>query len=861
MKTVIQWHSCKFLLLGSLLFPGAYGAKGQLNYTFNTFYGTYTSTSAGTIIMPDSTDEALSPALNIGFTFTYDCNDYTQFKVSSNGWMSLGGSATGALPANGLTTTGQGPLLAPLWDDLAVSSATPGNINYELSGAAPNRVLTVEWWLMKWIATSPGPVMSFEVKLYESSNIIEFVYQREANTIWFGSASVGISGGTIPGDFYSVSGPSSAPVATYSIENDTVRTRPRGGRVYRWIPVKACSPSPGGINGMAFWVEGNAGTSSVVNSTALSGWNDQSGNNRHAVSPGAANSPTYYDNSADNINFNPVVHFNDAAQNPAAASYMDIPVNGILPVGNNSYAVYAVIKPGTANLVTPGKFLFAGDAGTNNANAFDVRAGYSFADTWIANDHVVNNTWTSNYPGLASFDFDGAQRQLFVSGALAGTLAGGGRSAVNTNNALGCLRAGLTDFYEGGIAEIITYPNTSHTVALRNKVESYLGIKYGATLQHDYWSSVGAVVWSRTQDPAFNTNIAGIARDDSSALLQRQSKSSSVAADVLTLYIGPSKTTNNRDNLGVFTGGDQSFFMAANNNDPFLFPFGTSAEIPPGICCRMRREWLSQQTNFSNTDLVLEFDFNIITPGYAPLNTADLRLLVDDDGDFTNALVLGPPAISINVVASIVTIRLAAGNFAATPYFTLASVSVSTALPVQVSDFTAACTGDAVELQWIKRSGPPNSFIIERSADGARFSALGSVQSPVTGLQAFSWADASPLNGTAYYRLKIVDQQSVVTYSSTVTGGSCGPGQLRLATDPAGRQAALLLQLQQATTVNIAFFDIAGRRMDIVGLTGRRVLQEGYYRLPVENSRLAAGIYLLSVMINGNNHVFRVLKH
>lgn len=858
MKTVI-WHSCKSLLLGGLLLSAAGCATAQLNYAFNTFYGTYTSTTTGTVIMPDSTDEALSAALNIGFTFTYDCNDYTQFRVSSNGWISLGTMAAGPLPVNTLTTTGQGPLLAPLWDDLAVSSAIPGNINYELSGTAPNRVLTVEWLLMKWVAASPGPVMSFQVKLYESSNIIEFVYQREINTIWYGSASVGISGGTIPGDFYSVSGPAAAPAATYGIENDTVRTRPRGGRVYRWIPVKSCTPSPGGINGMAFWVEANAGTSTVVNGAALAGWNDQSGNNRHAVTPGAANSPAYYDNSADNINFNPVVRFNDAGQNPAAASYMDIPVNGILSAGNNPYAVYAVLKPGASNLATPGKFLFAGNAGTNNANAFDVRAGYSFADTWMANDQVVNNSWTVNYPALASFDFDGVQRQLFVSGAPAGVLPGGGRSSANANNALGCLRAAATEFYDGGIAEIITYPNTSHTMAVRNKVESYLGIKYGITLQHDYWSSAGAVVWSRTQDPAYNTNITGIARDDSSALLQRQSKSTDPVPDILTLYIGPSKTINNAANTGVFTGGDQSFFMAANNNDPYLFPNGGTVETPPGICCRLRREWLSQQTNFNNTDLVLEFDFNIITPGYAPLNPADLRLLADDDGDFTNALVLGAPAVTITVVASVVTVSAPAANFIATPYFTLASVSMATALPVQVSGFTAECKNNTVRLGWTKRAGPPNSFVIERSADGIRFAALDAVQSAATGVQTFEWTDRWPLPGAAYYRLKIAEQPSAPAYTSIVSVSSCGAGSLRLDTDPVSGRPALFLQLRQNSTVSIGLYDIAGRRLDMAGLTGRRVLQQGAYRLPVGDSRLAAGMYFLSVGMNGNNHVFRVL--
>jgi len=967
--------------------------------------------------MPDSTDEALSPALNIGFPFSFNCNIYTQFMVSSNGWMSLGTAAGGPMPVNTLTTTGQGPILAPLWDDLMVT-ADSGNVNYELSGTAPNRMLTVEWLYMNWGAPSPGPVMSFEVKLYETSNIIEFVYQREINTIWYGSASVGINGGTIPGDFYSVWGTVAAPVAMYGTENDTVRTRPRGGRVYQWLPpdmtyntsvttqagvgtvpactlnkpiigvqittdwcvnptlltqlyysmagstipgtntndvtavhiyytgsspvfapinefvpggivpapgttiangsqalvqginyfwiaydlnaasattgdlldarctglrvggfaqtpvvtnppgrctIVKCNAAPGGVGGMAFWVEGTAGTSATVDATPLASWNDQSGNGRNAFAPAATNSPAFYDNGADNINFNPLVKFNDAGQNPVLASYMTVPGNGILATGNNPYDVYAVVKPGGNNLASQGKFLFAGTTGLNNANAFNTGATYSFGDVWNSNDLVANNNWTINYPSLVAFDFNAAQRQLFVAGASVGTLAGGGHGVPDVNDALGCTAATSpgTEFYDGGIAEIVTYPNTTHTAALRNKVESYLAIKYGITLQHDYLSSLGATVWNRSQDPAYNTNILGIARDDNSALLQRQSESTDPQPDLLTVYIGPAKTVNQANNTGSFAAGDQSFFMAANNNDPFLYAGGGSstAEKPPGICCRLQREWLSQKTNFTNADLTLEFDFNVVTPGYSPLNPADLRLLVDDDGDFTNALVLGSPAVTISVSASVVTVKVPAFNFTGTPYFTLASVSMLTPLPVQVTDFTADCKNNTVQLKWTKRSGSPNSFVVERSADGTRFSDLATLQSLTTGLQDFSWPDASPLAGTAYYRLKIIDQLSAATYSPTLTVNSCSAGTVRLATDPQSGLSTLFLQLQQNAMVYIGFFDVTGRRFDIPGLTGVRGLKQGAVQLPVAGKGLAAGIYFLSVVINGNNQVFRIVEH
>ncbi len=1014
MKTAMLWRSYKLLLLGALLLSAPCWVSGQLNYSFTPIYGTFDTITGATMIMPDSTDEALSAPINIGFPFSFACNAYTQFMVSSNGWMSLGAAATGPMPVNNLATTGQGPILAPLWDDLAVSGDSMGNISYAITGTAPNRVMTVQWLYMKWGAPSPGPVMSFQVKLYETTNIIEFVYQREAFTIWYGSASIGISGGTIPTDFYSINGLPASPVAIYGIENDTVHTRPRGGQVFRWTPpamvydsavttqagvgtvpactlnkpiigvqittdwcdnatlltqlymsmagstipgtstsdvtaihiyytgsspvfapinefvpggitpapgtiiangsqalvqginyfwiaydlnaatatvgdaldarctglrvggfaktpvvtnpagkciITKCGAAPGGVGGMAFWIEGTAGTSATVDGTPLSGWNDQSGNSRNAVSPTVSNSPRYNDNSTDNINFNPQVYFDDASQNAAIASFMDIPGNGILAAGDNAYEVYALVKPGPDNLVTPGKFLFAGTAGLNNFNAFGVQGTNALGDIWDMNDLTANNTWTINYPALATFDYNAIQRQLFVSGASAGTLAGNGRNSADINDALGCQRAALAEFYNGGIAEIVTYPNTSHTVALRNRVESYLGIKYGVTLQHNYVSSAAATVWNLAQDPAYNTNIIGIARDDNSALLQKQSKSTSTAADLLTLYIGPSKMVNQFNNGGTFTAGDQSFFMAADNNAKFLFSVPSmTAEKPPGICCRLQREWLSQKNNFTNTDLTLEFDFNVVTPGYAPLNPADLRLLVDDDGDFTNALILAPPAITISVAASVVTVVVPASNFTATPYFTLASVSLATTLPVEVSDFAAACRNNTVQLQWTKRSGAANSFIVERSADGKAFSGIGTLQAEANGPQTFGFTDPMPPAGLSYYRLKITDQGGATTYTAAISMNSCNPGKLLLVTDQATGRHTLFMQLQQNASIDIGLSDVLGRRLDMPGFTGPRTLPPGVYQLPVPDHAVAAGIYFLSVTINGNSNVLRMLQ-
>ena len=943
MKTLLNQNLRKaaLLLLTVLI---SLVPKAQLVYGFSASGSTFTPNTGATTIFAAGIDDELSSVQNIGFTFIYGCTSYTQYKVSSNGYITLGTTATSETNVNNLVTTGLGPILAPLWDDISVG--TGGSVNYVLSGTAPNRVLTIEFLNMKWGYDASGNVISFQLKLYETTNVIDFVYRRESTSPLNPNASIGISGGASATDFYALNGTGTASNAVYGTDTKILATPPATGQVYRFVPgivsitttqastataskcelshvvigvqvvasycatvfsvsqlqlnmtgstipgtnandvskihiyytgtspvmspsnefvsggvnpatgtitatgsqslvsgtnyfwitydintsaatignlvdaqcsqvtiggspftptvtnpagtrtIAACSVAPGSVkSNLAFWVKANAGTSSSTNAVALSAWNDQSGNGRNATSAATATSPVYYDNSTNNINFNPVVNFDAASQNAAAADFMDISAGGILSSGNNPYAVYAVIKPGANNATSPGKFLFSGifDAAGNTFNSFDIRSGGSFNDSWCLNDLIVGNKWTGNYPGMATFDFNSSYREMFLKGASAGTKAGTARKSPDQFSALGCQRAVTPnkEFYDGGIAEIVSYANTSHDVTTRNKIQSYLAIKYGVTLSHNYLSSAGVTVWNRLINATYNNNIIGIAQDNNSALSQKQSKSTEMVQDMLTLYIGGVKQVNQVSNAGTFTAGDQSFFMAAHNGDPYLFA-GAATEVPAGICCRLRREWLSQKTNFTNTDLKLEFDFNIITPGYSPLNVADLRLLVDNDGDFTNATILGSPAVTISVASGVVTATVPASNFTSTPYFTLASASATTPLPVQFVSFTASCRGNTAQLNWTTATeSNVDNYSVERSSDAANFTSIAVVKSKAAGIsqQSYIFTDGSSLPGTSYYRIKTTDKSGATGYSLIAVLSDCESNMVRLATDAASGES------------------------------------------------------------------------
>jgi hypothetical protein len=103
-----------------------------------------------------------------------------------------------------------------------------GAVTYLLSGSAPSRVLTIQWANAKWDFNALGGVMSFQLKLYETTNVIEFVYQQESGAIATagGGASIGITptGKTGNNSFWSLSNASASPSVSSITEVSTILT-------------------------------------------------------------------------------------------------------------------------------------------------------------------------------------------------------------------------------------------------------------------------------------------------------------------------------------------------------------------------------------------------------------------------------------------------------------------------------------------------------------------------------------------------------------------------------------------------------------------------------------------------------------
>lgn len=167
-----------------------------LNYEVAWTTGvTYTSiATTGTVVTgwrnTQNTDDNLSTAQPIGFNFNYQGTTYNSFLVSTNGFITFNtstaanGSGGGVYGyTNSLALENGTLMIAPFNEDMVcignpgTQSGLDAGIRYAVSGTSGSRVLTVEWVNME-IYNNSGPDLNFQVKLYEATGAIEFVYGK-----------------------------------------------------------------------------------------------------------------------------------------------------------------------------------------------------------------------------------------------------------------------------------------------------------------------------------------------------------------------------------------------------------------------------------------------------------------------------------------------------------------------------------------------------------------------------------------------------------------------------------------------------------------------------------------------------------
>ncbi|MDG5492172.1 LamG-like jellyroll fold domain-containing protein [Psychroserpens sp. SPM9] len=440
--------------------------------------------------------------------------------------------------------------------------------------------------------------------------------------------------------------------------------------------------SPGSVgNQLQLWMKADASTSTTTNNQRVNSWGDNSGNSFNVVK-GSSNGPTYLTNA---INFNPALRFTRSggeymkiATASIAGSGLDItpsPDPGITnPSSMSIFAAFLTDQSGAGTILSRATNssrsyqLWLGDrdrvvhytlARTAGTGQGDPNSGINYGITHARNDPKISSLVVDiNGASLANDPNEATGKiKKYVNGYLdplttytdgdAGfgtgettnmdVLIGGRRNSNNTD---------VGNLLQGRVAEIIVY-DRALTAMERQKVETYMAIKYGITLgyndeyyrwenspnhtttfgysgtSNDYVLSNNTYAWTGSDNAGFGYNVFGIARDDDSGLLQLKSKSVHVAqitkeTSVLTMEDESGSISNDRDYLLVGNNGVQISLQSAN--------------VPERVASTIGRIWKARESSNDVGTIRLDFDLS----QWSISGSSDLELIISKNSNLTN---------------------------------------------------------------------------------------------------------------------------------------------------------------------------------------------------------------------------------
>jgi len=332
-------------------------------------------------------------------------------------------------------------------------------------------------------------------------------------------------------------------------------------------------------------------------------------------------------------------------------------------------------------------------------------------------------------------------------------------------------------------------------------------------------------------------NLLIIGKSTGSSFSQKQSNTST---DSLRVFVS-TYAASNAANIGAITN-DESFIAISHNGGLLKATTTSNTEKPGGIVSRLAREWQITNTNFvDNFSLEIEWDVT----GNVDLN--DIRLLVDDDGDFSNATAYGTSdgltfEFGSIIIRGIGTSKIPSGS---SKYVTIGSTNAATPLPVGFLLFKAELVHDYVDIHWKTATETNNNyFIVQKSTNGRTWENIDRVEGAKNSTQilGYKFDDRTPYLGTSYYRIKQVDMDDKFTYSEIKALDINNLEHTDIHVSPNPTTGLFTIKGEQIAVADIAIFDIHGK--DVTALAKIQDIQN---EIHVDLESLNDGVYILKI--------------
>lgn len=421
---------------------------------------------------------------------------------------------------------------------------------------------------------------------------------------------------------------------------------------------------PGGYKAaLNTWLKANVSESitTSLDGSTVTDWQDQWLGDNDATTLTTA--PVYESDAAADINFNPTVDFLDALE------------RGLLIANNtdfNTSASYATksinIAFRTGNDISTKQQIYEQGSNDRGINAY-LRGNSLYVGAWNIPADGTGGNWAFNSTSTSSIsteteyiltiEFNGNTAltgtvTAYLNGQTFGTIPsvgllfadtdGIGLGDVNSQSRYDDGTTAAASFY-GSIPEFI-YCNSpgSFNASQRNRIESYLALKYGITLDQstavNYANSSGDIIFNTTNNASlggyleYNNDIAGIGRDDNSEFVQLSSQSENTASLVQV-------------NRNTAIGMDDTWLIWGNDAGS-LTP-SRAVTKPETINERLQRVWrVAEENSIGVTDI--SFDLTGLGLGTNPDDFSFMVAGAGTGANFSSATLLTGGTFNGNVI-------------------------------------------------------------------------------------------------------------------------------------------------------------------------------------------------------------------
>ena len=519
-------------------------------------------------------------------------------------------------------------------------------------------------------------------------------------------------------------------------------------------------PAPGGISSnIVAWLRSENGTNTTTDGDNVTTWNNSLPSpvynlehvssfptlNGVTQSNPIASSPPSYESDVDNLlNFHPTVLFNDSGN---GVERLFVP-----EVNTSSGALRAqTLKNSTAYMVgrpTSGTNDFWASIQLPNQSGGFISETSSSLPLFVSGNAIsffehnapspnrslpTRLTWQQDEIALLKVvipDLDMANVTYNKNSGVDDVLNNIDVSKGHYH-ALGNWAASNINEPFGNIAETIIYDSPTISDADDAKIQSYLAIKYGITLDQttaqSYVNSEGDTIWNASANAGFNSDIFGIGRDDNSNLDQRVSQSIN-SGTILTValdenFVDPNldaaRTTEHKDNL--------DFFIIGNNGGNTSL---SSNSLIVNHLTRISRTWRAQDVEGVDC---LNYQFDLSAQETLTADQ-DWYVIIADDQNFTTNVEYKKLQLS----SAMATVKIDFSDDTSNNFITLARLDRSS-LDAETNEAVGIST---IEGNWTPKGG--NYLELNSNNKGfviTRVNGTGSISSPIEGMLIFDTSD------------------------------------------------------------------------------------------------------------------------